>query len=175
MTAEDPSTARSRTGYLLTFAKCPIIWASKLQTEYSLSSTESEYIALSTTLREVIPLMGLLEEFKKFGILKDNYIPKIQCKAFEDNSGAFELAKSPKIRPRTKHINVKYHHFRSFVSGQNPKIEIYQIKTEDQLVDIFTKPLSFDLLSKFVKLICGWQVSKQPNGTVRGSEENVSS
>ena len=75
--AEDPSTARSRTGYLLTFAKCPIIWASKLQTEYSLSSTESEYIALSTALREVIPLMGLLDEFKKFGILKDNYVPKI--------------------------------------------------------------------------------------------------
>ena len=77
MAAEDPSTARSRTGYLLTFAKCPIIWASKLQTEYSLSSTESEYIALSTTLCEVIPLMGLLDEFKKFGILKDNYVPKI--------------------------------------------------------------------------------------------------
>ena len=52
---EDPSTARSRTGYLLTFAKCLIVWASNLQPEYSLSSTESENIALSTALYKVIP------------------------------------------------------------------------------------------------------------------------
>jgi hypothetical protein len=41
--------------------------------------------------------------------------PTVKCKLFEDNSGAMTLAKSPAMRPRTKHINVKYHHFRSFV------------------------------------------------------------
>ena len=171
---DDPSTARSRTGYLISFAKCPIIWASKLQTEYAFSTTKSEYIALSTALREVIPLMSLLEEFKKYGILKDSYVPQVHCKAFEDNSGACELAKSPKIHPRTKHINVKYHHFHSFVSGRNPKINVIQINTEDQQANIFTKPLAFDLFLKFVRLICGWDIPEQPNTTARGSENIVS-
>jgi hypothetical protein len=40
-----------------------------------------------------------------------------KCKLFEDNSGAMTLAKSPAMRPRTKHINVKYHHFRSMADG----------------------------------------------------------
>ena len=52
----DPSTAKSCTGYIITYASCPLIWASKLQTEYALSTTESEYYALSTALREAIPL-----------------------------------------------------------------------------------------------------------------------
>ena len=40
----DSATARSRTGYIITYANCPITWSSKLQTEIALSSTESEYI-----------------------------------------------------------------------------------------------------------------------------------
>jgi hypothetical protein len=38
----DPSTAKSRTGYIISYGGCPVIWASKLQTEVVLFSTESE-------------------------------------------------------------------------------------------------------------------------------------
>ena len=38
----DPSTAKSRTGFVITYAGCPITWASKLQTEIALSTTEAE-------------------------------------------------------------------------------------------------------------------------------------
>jgi hypothetical protein len=41
--------------------------------------------------------------------------PRVFCKAFKDNSGALELAHLPKMRPQTKHINIKYHHFREHV------------------------------------------------------------
>ena len=44
------------------YAGCPLVWASKLQTEVALSTAESEYIALSTALREVIPAMNLMRE-----------------------------------------------------------------------------------------------------------------
>ena len=37
--------------------------------------------------------------------------PSVKCKLFEDNNGAIELAKAPKILPRTKHTALKYHHF----------------------------------------------------------------
>ena len=39
---EDPSTAKSRTGYVITYANCPIIWGSKLQTCVALSTMEAE-------------------------------------------------------------------------------------------------------------------------------------
>jgi hypothetical protein len=38
---DDPDTAQARTGYVISYAKCPLIWASKLQTEIALSSTEA--------------------------------------------------------------------------------------------------------------------------------------
>jgi len=59
--SEDPDTARSRHGYIITYAGCPIMWKSQLQTEIALSSTESEYTGLSYALREAIPIMELLK------------------------------------------------------------------------------------------------------------------
>jgi hypothetical protein len=41
--------------------------------------------------------------------------PYVYCKVFENNSGALELARLPKLCPRTTHINVCYHHFHSWV------------------------------------------------------------
>jgi len=61
----DPTTAKSRSGYVLLYAGCPIVWASKLQTEIALSSTEAEYIAISSAMREVIPLLRLMDEVKQ--------------------------------------------------------------------------------------------------------------
>ena len=42
-------------------ANCPVIWSSKLQTEISLSAMEAEYVALSTTLKSLIPLKRLVK------------------------------------------------------------------------------------------------------------------
>ena len=90
------STAKSRTGFLITFNNCPLLWVSKIQTEVALSTTEAEYIALSHSLREVIPLVRLLEEMQEKGIIKSNILQQIKCTVFEDNVGCVELAKAPK-------------------------------------------------------------------------------
>jgi hypothetical protein len=95
--AHDVSTAKSRTGYIITYCGCPVIWASKLQTEIALSTTEAEYIALSTALREVIPLMNQIKEARKYGFDFPFAPARVHCKAFEDNSGALEMAVTPKI------------------------------------------------------------------------------
>ena len=50
------------------YANCPIIWQSKLQTTIALSTTEAEYVALSTAMRDVIYFMNLIDEMKDFGI-----------------------------------------------------------------------------------------------------------
>jgi hypothetical protein len=151
---DDPSTAKSRTGYIVSYGGCPVIWASKLQTEVVLSSTESEYVGLSESLRVAIVMMNLLTEMQAFGIPISKTTPTVYCKLFEDNAGAIHLAKVPKMRPRTRHINQKYHHFREWV--KSGLIDILPIDTLEQPADLLTKPL--DLLSflKFRRLIMGW-------------------
>ena len=157
---DDASTAKSRSGYIIRFAGCPIMWASKLQTEIALSTTEAELISLSTALRDVIPLMNLMNEMHDQRIIPTSYKPKIYCKAFEDNSGALEIARQPKMRPRTKHINVKYHHFRSYV--ERKQIEIFPVGTDDQMADLFTKPLAADKFHLFTKMAMGWSFPQAP-------------
>jgi Reverse transcriptase (RNA-dependent DNA polymerase) len=151
---EDPTTAKSRTGFIVMYAGCPIIWASQLQPEIAQSVTESEYISLSQALRQTIPLMRLVKEIHEKLELQMETIPKVHCKLFEDNSGAVELANVPKMRPRTKHINAKYHHFRKYVTDKT--IRVLKVATLDQLADILTKNLPEALFLKFRKLICGW-------------------
>jgi Reverse transcriptase (RNA-dependent DNA polymerase) len=149
----DDSTARSRTGYVIRFAGCPLIWGSRLQTEIALSSTESGYISLSQSLRDVIYIIDLIKELQTAGFDFGNLPPIVHCKAFEDNNGALKMATVQKLRPRTKHINVKYHHFRRAVL--HGIITLHQISTQDQIADIFTKPLSIIPFTKLRKLLMG--------------------
>jgi hypothetical protein len=64
----DPSTSKSHSGWVIFYAGCPIIWASKLQIQTALSTTEAEYIAMSMSFRDVIPIMELIKEMKEHNI-----------------------------------------------------------------------------------------------------------
>jgi hypothetical protein len=57
----DPITSKSQSGWIIFYAGCPVSWASKLQSQVTLSTTEAEYIAISQALCDVIPIMGLLQ------------------------------------------------------------------------------------------------------------------
>jgi len=82
------------------------------------------------------------------------YMAKVHCKVFEDNAGAIEIANVPKMRPRTKNLNIKYHHFREEV--RKGTVSIYYTWVEDQIADIFTKPLPETSFIKFREKIMGW-------------------
>ncbi len=64
------------------------------------------------------------------------------------------MAKVHKYRPRTKHINVKYHHFRDYVTRGD--ITLHTIGTADQPADILTKPVNEPLLAQHRKTVMGW-------------------
>ena len=98
--------------------------------------------------------MSLLKEFRAQGINISNAKPKIHCKVFEDNSGALEMATVHKYQPRTKHMNVKYHHFRDYV--ERGEISIHKIDTKDQLADYLTKPVSQEILKHLRPKVMGW-------------------
>eukprot|EP00957_Ditylum_brightwellii_P065354 4958299-Ditylum_brightwellii.AAC.1 len=59
--------------------------------------------------------MNFLKDIRDRVIADANSVPEVHCKCFEDNSGALELAKLPKMQPRAKHINLVLHHFRDYV------------------------------------------------------------
>ena len=80
--------------------------------------------------------------------------PKVKCKVFDDNSGAIEMANIHKYRPRTKHINVKLHHFRDYVTRK--KIQILPISTKEQWADYLTKPVNYDTLKHLRHKVMGW-------------------
>jgi hypothetical protein len=98
--------------------------------------------------------MQLLEETRDFGIQVSEPKANILCKLFCDNSGACKLICLPKLRPCTKHINTKLHHFREHVT--RGLISVQQVLTTEQLGNIATKALPFPLFSKFRKIILGW-------------------
>lgn len=153
--SDKPESLLSRTGYTIYFKGCPIIWVSKMQTEITLSTTEAEYVALSQSMRDVIPFMQIIDEVNSLYSTDDDKA-QILCNLFEDNNGAIELAKAPKYRPRTKHIALKYsyHHFREHV--KNGSVTINAIDTHDQIADIFTKALDEQTFVYLRRKLNGW-------------------
>jgi hypothetical protein len=152
---QDPVCVKSRTGFCLTLGDCPLLWVSKLQTEIALSTTEAEYIALSQAIRELLPMRALFQEVGTTLKLKCAIPTILHSTVFEDNNGALSLATSPKISPRTKHIAVKYHHFRSKI-GSDKGIIIQRVDTKEQKADIFTKGLGAQQFDYIRRLVMGW-------------------
>jgi hypothetical protein len=133
----------SRTGYSIWYAGCTIYWQSQLQTEIALSTAEAESIALSQALRETLLLTNLM---KKINVIFPLYLlmPRFVIKVREDNQSCIIMANKPKFSPRTRHIAMKYHHFcKHVITHSNPDgfIQIDYCSTDDQIADIFTKPV----------------------------------
>jgi hypothetical protein len=152
-TSEQHNSVKSRTGYIITFAKCPILWMSKLQSEIALSTTEAEYISLSQAMRDLIPMRTILQEMTQvYGYTVQQAIT--HSTVFEDNKGCVDLIAAPTMRPRTRHISIKYHHFREHI--RRGHIRIKWISTDQQVADIFTKPLPAPKFTLLRKSILGW-------------------
>ena len=64
-----------------------------------------------------------------------------------DNKSAIALAKNPVFHDRSKHIDIRYHYIRECITRKDVQVEY--VKSQDQIADIFTKPLKFE---DFVRL-----------------------
>ena len=58
----DPISVKSRTGYVILYRGSPLLWVSKMQTQAALYTIEAEYVALSQSMRDLIPICQLLHE-----------------------------------------------------------------------------------------------------------------
>jgi hypothetical protein len=96
--------------------------------------------------------MNLLQEMRERDYQVICAEPHVYCKVFEDNSGALELARLPKLRLRTKQVNVCYHHFCKHV--QKGLIKIFPVDTKDQIADALTKALAQNDLQRHCRYMC---------------------
>ena len=81
-------------------------------------------------------------------------------KVHEDDQSTIKMATGVKFPPRTKHIALKYHHFRSHV--KSGRVVIHYKPTEEQLADLLTKPLSNEASCSSVGL---YWISTRPDFT----------
>lgn len=141
----DPASARSRYGYIITFGGMPLVWRSQLISEICLSTLHAEYVGLVNALRNLIPIRSLVAETLDFLNLPNDEPPKIVCRVFEDNQGAYLLATNQKLSANTKYFNVKHHFFWSYVyhPEKNPNgwLHIKECSTDLMNADYLTKGL----------------------------------
>lgn len=133
---------KSTSGYVFKLLNCTILWASRKQQCVSISSTESEYIALSLAVSEACWLVKVLKDFCLFDLDE----PIIM---YEDNQSAIKVATNPENNKRLKHVDVRFYFIKEKID--NGLVNIVHIKSEDQLADMFTKPLARIKFEKFRK------------------------
>jgi hypothetical protein len=136
----------STSGFVFKLANGPIGWVSKKQQCVSLPSTESEYVAASLAVQEVVWLQLFIREMG----LGDRLL-SLPTAIYEDNSGAICLAESRDFHQRTKHIDVKYQHIRDQVARR--VCRFVKIPTTEQAADGVTKPLGPIKFKRFVTFL----------------------
>ena len=136
---------RSITGYGFQLSESgPLIsWKSKKQQSVALSTCEAEYMALAAAVQETKFLRQLLKDM--IGCEE-----KESVVLYVDNQGAIALAKNPVQHQRSKHIDIKYHFVRLEV--QKGVLQLEYVPSEDNVADVFTKPVTRVRLNKFVNL-----------------------
>ena len=118
--------------------------------------------------------MNLLNELKRRGFVFNASTPLVHCKVLEDNKSCIEIVTNHRTRPRTKHLSVRLHHFRSHIVAKT--ISIQHVSTHEQMADTFTKPLPRNQFIKLTNKLMGWTLSSPAReGEIFGLRSRVQS
>ncbi|GKB92532.1 retrovirus-related pol polyprotein from transposon TNT 1-94 [Tanacetum coccineum] len=123
-------TRRSTSGSAQFLGDKLISWSSKKQKSTAISSTEEEYISLSGCCSQILWMRSQLTDYG----FQFNKIP-LYC----NNKSAIALCCNNVQHSKEKNIDIHYHFIKEQV--ENGIVELYFVRTEYELADIFTKPL----------------------------------
>ncbi|CAL8138644.1 unnamed protein product [Prunus armeniaca] len=126
--------SKSTSGYAFTFGSGVFSWASVKQNCVALSTAEAEYISAAEATTQAIWLRFVLEDFGEL----QTEATSLHC----DNISTIAITKNPVFHQKTKHIDRRYHFIKDAL--QEGVINLEYCPTNEQLADIFTKPLAKD-------------------------------
>nr|GEX69068.1 hypothetical protein [Tanacetum cinerariifolium] len=134
-------TFKSTSGRAQFLGKKLMSWSSKKQDCTSLSTAESEYVSLSVCCAQVLWMRTQLTDY-------GYYFDKIPI--YCDSKSAIAISWNPVQHFKMKHIAVRYHFIKEHV--EKGTIELYFVKTDYQLADIFTKAFPVDKFNYLVEM-----------------------
>ena len=88
----EPSVAKSRTGFVICIANCPVTCSSKLQGSIALSAMEAEHNALSSAMRDLPPFRNVVNAIASATGLEEDILTNFQTTVHKDNNGCLTLA-----------------------------------------------------------------------------------
>jgi hypothetical protein len=141
--AGETETRKSTSGYVFHLSTGVFSWSSKKQQVVALSTAEAEYIAATNCATQAVWLRRMLSELQ--------YQQDGPTKIFCDNKSTIALTKNPVFHGRSKHIDIKHHYIRDLI--RDKEIVVEYCTSEDQIADIFTKPLKTNLFLKMKNLL----------------------
>ncbi len=139
----DIDDRKSTTGFVFFMGDTAFTWMSKKQPIVTLSSCEAEYVAATSCVCHAVWLRNLLKEL--------SMTQEEPTKICVDNKSAIALAKNPVFHDRSKHIDIRYHYIRECITRKDVQVEY--VKSQDQIADIFTKPLKFEDFARLRNLL----------------------
>lgn len=122
---------KSTSGYCFSIGSGVFSWCTKKQETVAQSTAEAEFIAAATAVNQILWLKKILCDLH----LQQNH----KIEVFIDNQAAIAISKDPVCHGKTKHFNIKLYFLREM--QQNGEVTLVYCKSEDQLADMFTKPL----------------------------------
>ncbi|GJS52458.1 retrovirus-related pol polyprotein from transposon TNT 1-94 [Tanacetum coccineum] len=129
------NTRKSTSGGIQFLGDKLVSWMSKKHDCTAMSSAKAEYAALSASCVQV---MWMRTQLKDYGFNYNKIL--LYC----GSQSAIAISCNPVQHSRTKHIHTRYHFIKEPV--ENGIIELYFVRTEYQLADMFTKALPEDSL-----------------------------
>ena len=114
-------------------------WFSKKQKSIFTSTVEAEYIAVGSCCAQILWMKNQLLDYGLF---------LTQIHIYCDNQSAIAMTRNPVQHSMTKHISIRYHFIREHV--MEGTVELHFVPTDQQLADIFTKPLAEATITKLV-------------------------
>nr|GEU87261.1 copia protein [Tanacetum cinerariifolium] len=135
-------TRKSTSGGIQFLGDKLVSWMSKKQDCTAMLSAEAEYVVLSVSCAQVIWMRTQLQDYG----FNYNKIP-----LYYDSQSAIAISCNPVQHSHTKYIHTRYHFIKERV--ENGIIELYIVRTEYQLADMFTKALPEDRFQYLVRRI----------------------
>ena len=145
-----PHNGRSQTGYVFTCGDTAISWRSMKQTITATSSNHAEILALHEASRECVWLRSVIQHIQQnCGILFGKMNPTI---LYEDNAACIAQLKEGYIKgDRTKHISPNF--FYAHDLQKNGDISVQQVRSSENLADLFTKFLPTTTFQQLIQKI----------------------